>query len=126
MIYEIVPFQFFVCVPQVRSCPPRGRSGAGVGVGMLRGEIALLEIKNPWFLCFLVSWFRSFSVSWFQICLVSKFLGFKVSWFQSVLVSCFQSSKVPKFQRFRKSINVSLEDIGPILPNVHVMFSGRY
>ena len=25
-------------VPQIRSCPPRGWSGAGVGVGMLRGR----------------------------------------------------------------------------------------
>ena len=44
-----------------------GRSGAGVGVGMLRGRR---------FIGFLVSWFQSFLVSWF--------FGFLASWSQSI------------------------------------------
>ena len=36
--------------PQAPSCPPRGWSGAGVGVGMLRGGgIPLLENNKYWF-----------------------------------------------------------------------------
>ena len=50
----------------------RWESGAGVGVGMLRGR------------GFLVPWF---SVSKF---IGFKFLGFEVSWCQSCLVSKFQ------------------------------------
>ena len=47
----------FARVSQVRSCPPRGWSGAGMGVVMLRCS---------WFLSFSVSGFRSFLVSKFQ------------------------------------------------------------
>ena len=76
------------------------------------------RFKAYWFLGFLVSCFQSFLVSWFQSFsvsrfLVSKFLGFKVTWFQG---SWFLGSKVPKFQ----SLKI------PILPNFHVMSSGRY
>ena len=49
------------------SCPPRGWTGAGVGVGMLRGRGVL---------GFLVSWFQSVLVSWFQSFLFSKFQRF--------------------------------------------------
>ena len=59
----------------IRSCPPRGWLGAGVGVGMLRGRGG--------------SWFLGFKVSRFQGFLVQQFRGFKVSWFRSFLVSKF-------------------------------------
>ena len=91
----------------------RGWSGAGVGVGLLRGR----EFLVSWFLGFLmfvcfsfvfVS-FLGFFIAWFHRVLVS------VSWFQSVLVSWFQSflrsqflgfkvSLVSKFQRLTKRL----------------------
>ena len=79
-------------VPQVRSYPPRGWPGAGVGVGMLgsRG----------------FSWFLGFKVSWFQSLLVAKSLGFNVSWFQSF--------KVSKIQYYPYAISCFLEDIESI------------
>ena len=49
----------FARVAYVRSCPPRRSSGAGVGVGMLRGK-GFLDILVSWFLDFKVSWFQSF------------------------------------------------------------------
>ena len=62
----------------------RGWSGAGVGVGMLRGrEIPLLENKK--FQSVLVSWFLVF----FLFCLVYWFLGLLVSWFIGLLVYWF-------------------------------------
>ena len=33
-------------VPKIRSCPPRGWSGAGVGVGMLRGNREFTKIRR--------------------------------------------------------------------------------
>ena len=122
---------------------PRGWSGAGVGVAMLRGE-AFLDSLVPRFrgyrcLGFLVSWFIGFSVSgflffarflvswfpnflvstfigsWFQSCSFSQFLGFEVCWLLDFKVSWFQIFEVSEFQRFSD----------PILPNVHFMFSGR-
>ena len=69
--------------PQVRSCPPRGWSGAGVGVGMLRVS---------WFIGFFGCWFLGFLVSWFFGFLVAWFLGFEVSWFQS-----FNDPRLPTF-----------------------------
>ena len=88
--------------------PPRGWSGAGVGVGMLRGagDFPYLNILVSWFLVFLVSWFAAswFLASWFLGSLVSNFLGFKASWFLGF--------KISKFQRFND----------PMLPNSHLMF----
>ena len=72
--------------PHVPSCPPRVWSGAGVGVGMLRGRMIPLIEK------------RDSKVSWF--------LGFKVSWFQS-----FKFSMIPYYQH---SISGFLEDMDPI------------
>ena len=65
---------------QVRSCHPRGWSGARVGVGMLRGGRAF-----PWL-----------TITRFQSVLVSWLLGFKVSWFQSFKVSKSQWSRITK------------------------------
>ena len=45
-----------------RSWPPRGWSGAGVGISMLRGAVDSLTWKY-WFLDF---WFLGFKVSWFR------------------------------------------------------------
>ena len=56
----------------------RGWSGAGVGVGILRGFLV------SWFLGFKVSRFLGWSVSWCWLFFVSKLLGFKVSTSQSI------------------------------------------
>ena len=77
----------------------------GVGVGMLR--VWRISFLVYWFLGFLVSWCLSFLVSW-----IHTIIGFLVSKFQS-----FKDSKI---------IWYLLEDIDPILPNSHFMFSGRY
>ena len=75
-----------------------GWSGAGVGVGMLRGAgDSLTCLRGAWFLVLL-------------------FLGFKVCWFLGFLVSKFLSFLVSKFRLFND----------PILPHFHFMFSGRY
>ena len=102
----------------VAPCPKRwclllrrrssGWSGAGVGVGMLRGAGDSLTWKT-----FLVSW-----------CLVSCFkkvlvYWFVVSWFQSLLVSkkdWLLGFEISKFQRFND----------PMLPISHFMFFDRY
>ena len=55
-------------------------SGAGEGVGMLRGR-EILGLLVSWFLDVMLSWFRSFEVSWFLGFNVSWFLSFEVSWF---------------------------------------------
>ena len=70
-------------VPHVRSWPPRGWSGAGVGVGMLMGVLG-----------FLVSWF-----------VVSCLLGLKVSWFQSFLASTFQRFRKPIRNKFLRNMH---------------------
>ena len=74
------------------------RSGAGVGVGMLRcwGFPYLKRFFGFLVFCSLVYWFVGFLVSWF--------LGFKVYWFLGF--------KTSKFQGFND----------PILPNVPFMF----
>ena len=61
------------------SCSPRGCSGAGVGVSMLRVMWIPFFGNVSKFLGFLVSKSQSFKGSWF--------LTFKVSWFHSFLVS---------------------------------------
>ena len=89
-------------VLHVRSCHPRGWSGAGVGVGMVRGKGEFLVY---WFLGFLVSWllvawFRRF---WFLCNLFSWCLGFfvfVVSWLLGFLVSMILGVVVPKFFSF--------------------------
>ena len=101
-----------------------GWSGAGAGVGMLRGagdSLAWKSFLASWcsvscllvscFLGVLVSWFRRLLVSWFHSflvskilgCLVSKFIGVKVSW----LLAWFQSFQASKFQT---SFNVFKRD----------------
>ena len=78
-------------IEKARIGPPRQvtgppRSGAGVGVGMLRGAgIPLLENKKG----FLVSWFLDFGL-WFLAVVGLLFVGcwclvfgFLVSWFRS-------------------------------------------
>ena len=69
----------------------------------------------------LASWFRGFLVSKFLGLLVSKLLGVLVSKLLRVLVSCFQTFrvsnyKVSKIQRCKKTLNVLLENIVPLLP----------
>ena len=91
-------------VPQVRSCPPRGWSGAGVGVGMLRGRRG-----GSWLLDCLVSRFLGFLVFAF---LIFGLFGFKVSWWQSFLVQRFKVSMIPHYQI---SMSCFQEDIDPIL-----------
>ena len=80
------------------SCPPRGWSGAGLGVGMLRGVGDSLTWKWK---TFLVSKFQSLKVS------------IKVLKFQSFNVSKTQSFKVPKFQSFKlsKCQNVKISNL---------------
>ena len=56
---------------------------------------------------------------------VVGFPSIKIKKFQSVAVSWFLGFKVSKFQRLR-NIEYFLEDIDPILPTCHCMFSGRY
>ena len=62
-------------VPQAPSCPPRMWSGAGVGVGMLRGSGDCLIWKQQKFLGFKVSNGWSFKIEKFQM---SKFQSFKI------------------------------------------------
>ena len=52
----------------------------------------------------------------------------KVNKLQIFLVSGFLGFKVSKIQRFKepKTFNICLEDIDPILPNLHFMFSGIF
>ena len=93
-------------VPQVRSCPPRRWSRAGVGVGsryvwgvlgfsvsvffgFLVSSWFLLGILVSWFLGFLVFSFLGFLVSW---CLGFSVAWFLVSWFLVFLVSWFSAS----------------------------------
>ena len=74
---EIRRFEAFICL-QRRVVS----SGAGVGVGMLRGRgIPLVENKK-------VSKFRSFKVLKFNI---SKLLSFEVSRFQEIQIPKFQN-----------------------------------
>ena len=87
--------------------PKRG-ADAGVGVGMLRvWGIPLIENKNKRFLGLLVSRCRSFLVSWIR--------DFKVPEFH------FNDSKIQQIIYL-----MFLEEIDPISPDVHFMFSGRY
>ena len=65
-----------------------------------------------------VSWFLDFS---FFGLLVPCFRLFSVPWFLSFLVSWFPIFKVSNIH-----LNVLMEDIDPILPHFHFMFSGRY
>ena len=73
-------------------------SGAGVGVGMLRGR-GVLGFLVSWFQSFLVSWFLSFLVSWFLGFRVSWFVDFKMCWFLGFLVPWFLGSKVSKVHK---------------------------
>ena len=83
-------------------CLPRGWSGAGVGVGMLR-VLGIPLLDNDWLLGFLIDGFlvsRSFGilVSWFLGFLISWFLGLLVSWFLCFKVSQIKSFKVQRFE----------------------------
>ena len=73
------------------SCPPRGWSGARVGVGTLRGVWDSLISYLRKFIGFLVFGFLvgapNLSVPWCLDVLVSKILGFNVSRFLGFLVS---------------------------------------
>ena len=76
---------------------PRGGSGAGVGVGMLRGEwIPFIQIKNQ------TLEIPKFQVLKFQISFKvpksQKLQSFKVSKFQCFKVLTFQSIEVPQIQ----------------------------
>ena len=93
-------------------------TGAGVGVGMLRGGRGVPYLKIKRFLGFLVSLFLGF--------FASSFLGFNVSWFLCLFFSWSQSFKVSKNQHNsmffwktltpyqQSSISCFLEDIDPI------------
>ena len=88
-------------VTQAPSCPSRRWSGAGVGIGMLRGR--------GWFL---VSWCLGFLVSWFRSFLVSKFLGFKASKIYKIICSCFLEDTDPISKIFKILLNGSSGLVG--------------
>ena len=88
---------------------PQEGSGAGVGVGVVRGGRDSLNWK----------------MSKFQSVLASSYLRFLLSWLQGFLVSSYLRFFVTKFQRFKKFIECLLEDIDPILPSVHTMLFDR-
>ena len=81
-------------------------TGAGVGVGMLRGSGESPTWKVYWFLGFLVSWLSVFWCwcSWFWFLVVVRFLGFLVYWFRSFQVQRFRISRIQNYLYcFRKS-----------------------
>ena len=77
-------------VPQVLPCPPRGWSGARVGVGMLRGAGDSLLEKSIGFKV------QSFKIS--KVSKISKIQNVKVSKLQSFRTSKIQSSEVSFFK----------------------------
>ena len=87
-------------VPQARSCPARGWSGAGVGVGMLRGAGDSLFLKIKKLLGFIVSKFQGFWVPEFQC---AKCQSSKVSHSQS-----FKVSKVLNLQKISQSSTLTV------------------
>ena len=96
---------------QARSCLSGGWSGAGVGVGMLRGRGG----------GFLVSWFLVFMASWFLAFLLSKFLGFLFSTFQRFTefrYGAFWQILIP-YSRYPRIYWTDLRDLlAPVFPTL--------